>query len=703
MSVEEPAKPMARRKQMPRQPSLSAFVVGLRQRLSRTIGLARANLPLVALIFAALSFTFYWSEIDLERLTLFHFSVYDLGVNYQSIWAITYGFSPDVSGPAYTHAIMYLFVLPMVVLGPGTTFLQFLLIFQNAWLALGTLPIYLLCRKFLPGRFTSLVIGLTYLLSVPLNGPIVFPFHFLALFPTLFLLGYYFQRRGMTKTSLSIFMLSSLCNIGTFAILLFYGIGILVEPALSRVLHIRKRKAGVRESGLPTPRILFGLLLIIEPILLFTLYILIGGYHNIESFAFHTVNTNVSGIATSIGLAGGLLNNIQSKILTIAIIFLPLMALPFLGREERWALLPYFLLALAAPNFTGFLFPFNNQYTALFIGPLFCATIRGLERLEGSKLSSRAVIVGQTKVRHAARRLRRHPALAAGAVCLVLTVTLSLYFAPWGPYNHSLSEDPLLAPGFYNANAYSIGNTTVSSDLNRLVSTIPATGWLLVQNNIPQAVARQYYIIPGFYNQNVPLQYLISDPFGASFYPGTNFGPYNTSMLYWANFYLAQHWSVMGEADGALLLSSKTAPLSVYFPLVQSFTNSQFGCTLGGTKARMLTNYSGPAACGPELPIEDDYSVFSPGTFSLQLLLNVDHPSANASLNLTVAGSDGELSLYHLKASAAPWSNYSGPVELQWNVSFSQYYLGMHFTLALNSWTGGFALQAVHMTQVFPA
>ena len=311
--------------------------------------------------------------------------------------------------------------------------------------------------------------------------------------------------------------------------------------------------------------------------------------------------------------------------------------------------------------------------------------------------------LSRTRMGRARNRLRRHVALSAGAVCLILTLSLSLYFAPWGPYNQSLSPNPLLEPGYYNINSYGIGNTTVSKNLESLIDTVPISGWLLVQNDLPQAVARPYYIVPGFYNENVPLQYLISDPFGASFYPGTNFGPYNTSMFYWANFYLSSHWSVIGEADGALLLSSKTAPVSVYYPLAQSFNNAQFGCTLGGTKTRMLTNYSGNVACGPELPIDNQYSVFSPGAFSLQLLVNVDHPNPNASLDLTVAGSGGGTALYHYSVSAASWASYTGPVEVQWNVSFARYYLGMHFTLALNDWTGGFAFRGIQLTQISPA
>ena len=703
VSVRAPATGEVSREESPERPALHGFVSRFSRGAVRWFQVAAANVSLIILLLGVFGFALFWSEIDLTRLELFHFSVYDLGVNYQSIWAAAHGFSPNISGPAYTHAILYLFVLPMVALGPGTSFLQFLLIFQNVWLALGALPLYFLCRKVLPGRLTGLVVGLTYLFFVPLNGPTVFPFHFVALFPTLFIIGYFLQRQGRPRASLLVFFLSSLCNIGTLVVLAFYGIGILGEPLLSRVLAHLKKGPRPQVSKVPTSRVLVGLALIVEPILLFTLYIGIGGYHNIESFAFHTVNTSSSGIAASIGLAGGLLHNLPVKLLTFALIFAPVLVIPIFGREERWALLPYFTLALVAPNFTGFLFPFNNQYASLFIGPLFCALVRGLERIQHTMKAPRDIEVSRTRLPRIRGRFRRHATFNAGTACLTLALLFSLFFAPWGPYNHSLRQDPILAPGYYDINSYYGGNTSVSSHLNDLINSIPITGWLLVQNNLPQAVARQYYTIPGFYNGSVPLRYVISDPFGASFYPGTNFGPYNTSMLYWANYYLADHWTVMGEADGALLLSSKPTPMSVYFPLDQYFGNSQFGCTLGGPTIRTLTNYSGNAACGPDLPVDGDYSVFSPGVFSLQVYLSVDHPAPNSSLKLTVTGSGGNLVLYHYSVNAAAWSGYSGPVELQWNLSFARYYPGMHITLSLSGWTGGFAFRGIQLAQDSPA
>lgn len=655
--------------------------------------------PQVSLIALAVVFVLYWSWIDWERLVTFHLAVYDLGVNYQSIWAAAHGTSINVAGPAYTHSILFLFVPAFLITGSQEAFLVFLLTFQNVWMAIGVLPIYLLCRDRIGSRWLGSFLGASFLAFPATNGPVFFPFHFLALFPTLFLIAYYFYRMNKLWLSFVTFLLASITNIGALAIIAAFAVGLLAEPALSHFWKRIKRRA-VYLGGFSKSRALFGTLILVEVAGVFLASVYIGGFDNILSFALRSSYGGLTGDAVSVASGLNVTGDAQLKLITVFLLFSPFLWVPLFAREERWAIAFYVALMVIFANFGFFLFPFRNQYSAFLLGPLFAGVLRGLERLR----SRLPLPVGEAHskfglLRNQLRKARRPRPLSWGAFALLVVVGTGLVFAPWGPWNASLKGNPALGGGYYDLPALTGGNTTVDSELSHLIGTIPPNGWLLVQNDLPLAAGRSEYVVPGFYNLTLPLSYIIANPYGNSFYPENNFGPYNTSMYYWANYYLEKGWTIMGEADGALLLSKVPAPLTTYYPLALSFEARSFPCCSVASALASGENFSGQLIGGPRLPIDGAYSVLSPGDYELRVKLAVNHPPTSGNLTIQVDGDFGQLKIASFTYPSRSLGGSSGEVTLTQNVSFSQYYLGMYFGIYLNQWHGLITMKSLQLYQ----
>lgn len=697
---------------------MSAHTVGYTSRrfLEACVRAVSRNLPVITLAAATITYVVYWSWIDWLRLITFHFPVYDLGISYQAIWAAAHGHSIYVAGPSYTDGILYLFVAPYYAIGSQQDFLFFLLVFQNAFLALGVVPIYLLSNERFRMPWIGSLLGLVFLLYIPSNGIVFFPFHFEGLFPTLFLFGYLLYRRKLFAPAFVVFSLSSLTEIGTLAVLFFFALGIVGEPLIARLAtRIWHGSRGAR-ARVDLTRAWFALALVTEVLVVFLVYISIGGYQNVVAFALHAPTGTLSQSAGAAFPLSTFLTGWQIKLVTLDLIFVPVLALPVLAREERWALVPYVGLILFGGSFGIFSYPFRDQYTSLLVGPLFAAVIRGAERLSPRTPESPAEDTRKNATATPGPRrspwkrparfhleIRRSRLRDLASSCLVVSVVLALFFSPWGPLNEDLSHNPVLLYGYYDLSSFTTGNLTLDSHISTLIADIPPDGWLLVQNNLPQAVGRQQFIVPGFYNLNVPLQYLVADPYGDSFYPGTNFGPYNNSMMYWANYYLQHGWSVAGEADGALLLSNASTSMKVYYPISQTFLHSQFLCCSISSEHADLTNFTGYYVAGLHLPLEGAYSVYSPGEYNLSVHIMVDHPGSMGTVSLQVGSDWGGKIVAYYNHGAAIWSNYSGPATLNDNVTITQYLEGMFLAIYLYNWSGPLTFLDIQVSQVKPA
>jgi uncharacterized membrane protein len=650
-------------------------------------------LALVALVAGVVLFTVWWTELNWARFLGFHLSVYDLGVDYQIIWAAAHGYSINEAGPGTTHLLLYIFLIPYWLIPSESGFFLFLLVFETVWLAVGVFPLYWVAKEQTHRRWVGLAFGLAYLAYPAICGPLWFPFHYETLFPTFFLLGYWLYRRGDLRWAAGLWTLSLFTDVGATLIIAALGLGIVGEPLLARTgLWDRLRGRPRTSAAIPRWRWGLGLFLIGAGAAVF---LGIAVSYGFWQFVFFTARTSFSsGSTLARAVPFDPFTNSTRKLATIFLLFGPLLALPFWAREERWPLVPYLGPALFTTSFGGFLFPFSDQYTSFVFPVIFVAAIRGLERPWGL----RPVRVGEpraavTRTRHG--RPHRGAISAATGVFLVTVVCASI-FAPWGPLNSSLGKSPGLSVGQYDVSYALQTNRSVVADLHRMIDMVPPTGWVLVQNNLPQLLNRTGWTIPGYYTVGQPLDYLINDPYDYNFYNLNSFGPAPASMLSWTNYFLVQGWHVWADADGALLLSASGAgPPAFYDPLVQTFTPSNFlgvGPSLPGHQI-----FDGPA-----LPIDGAYSVLAPGSYTVTLTLRVDHPRATDQLYFGIGWNYSRVLMENNSILGAPWTATNGTVSLTYPLLVTAYYPGMAFTLYESLWSGSLGLVSIRLAQTAP-
>lgn len=650
--------------------------------------------------------TWLWTQFDWERLTSFHLYVFDLGVSYQSVWAAAHGTTLDYAGPNGYRLLTYLFV-PAILLLPPDEFLRFFLGFQNAWVFLGAIPLYLVARRVLASQIVALCLSVAYLLCTPLYGVLWVPFQYEALFPTLYLLAYWQYRTHHPRRALLIAGASLFSNIGAAFVLAAWATGLIIEPAVPRLRSWLRRLARTSDSSPGTGRPYW------------TASTSIGGALLLASAGFFGVATIIYGAhffgyatrGNGVGLGGGALAATSSlpspailAFLTLMVVLAPLLFLPLLGREERWALLPFAAAGLLLSSPGPFFYPFKSQYSAFVVAPAFIAAVRGLERLAGwadhweAKLGFSSAGASPIRGRLASRG--RSPVWSIAI--LVCVVGSGLVLAPWGPANSRLAENPTTAAGYYNLAAETGGNATLHTHLWSLVHSVPPQGGLLAQNDMPTAVARPYYYVPGYYRSTFAAAYLLTDPYDSSFYPGSNFGPDPGSMLDWANYYIGQGWSTQGEADGALLLAKNhSGPPDLFDPVHQTFLPGDFNCC--ALSAPWGPNQSGYVAAGPRIPFDGEYSVFSPGQYRINLSLAVDHPSPSDRLELRVGEDAGATILTTWSFNGTLWQSDRGTVFASVNMSFHFYVPGMYFAVYVDAWNSTLTFNRLSLDQVGPA
>jgi uncharacterized membrane protein len=150
----------------------------------------RAPLAILSAIYAI--YAAAWSYISIMRFLSLNAFILDLGVNIQFAWdALLRSSLPSFLQDFAHKGIVYL-VAPVFLTGSYPA----VLIFQSAFIGLGAFPIYGIARRALGSDAASLAMAASYLIYFPLAGVNWYDFHYQALFPTLFLLGYCFYLSG---------------------------------------------------------------------------------------------------------------------------------------------------------------------------------------------------------------------------------------------------------------------------------------------------------------------------------------------------------------------------------------------------------------------------------------------------------------------------------------------------------------------------
>ena len=560
--------------------------------LRKVVATARVHWCLVTGLVAAVAYTAGVGWILSERYWAFQTYAWDLGGFNQGMWTTTFAgrlfyYTADLpsGNPGSlmaSHFSPFLFLLlPFYAIAPTPAGL---LVLQEAGLAAGAVPLYLLARRVgLPDVWTLLVLA-SYLASPVLMGIGWYDFHAEAFLPATVLLAvycYYYSTRWAFLAS----WLMCLSVIETVAPLLF------LFAAASFVALVYDRYKGVprpRESWLRATVAMaavpawLGLALLFNWVAFRTV---LGTLGTSYSSVYSTLGPNLSFIAVvpyallHPAAAGAALQaDGFEKLAYILVLFGSLAFLPFLGPKRL--LLPAlgWLLLVVLSN-GGSLAEFGNQTAAYGFSFLVAGLPFGVARLRRLWLS-RSPAISESSSAASPRRTRlrswRPAARPATGFSLVMGVVVTgLLISP-------LQAAPALS---YPGVAYGIPTVNQHDEvLHQVIGLIPSqAGVLTVSAVFPEVSSRVHaYVNPisTAYRPNVTYIQALDGYVNESQFVLLDFqiGFFDSSfMIKYADL---SGFGVFAEEDQIILFERGwTGPPKVWVPYVETWCGDQFGTT----------------------------------------------------------------------------------------------------------------------------
>ncbi|MGC8506221.1 MAG: DUF2079 domain-containing protein, partial [Thermoplasmata archaeon] len=288
------------------------------------------------LISGIVVYSIVYSFLTVLRYLSFNAGVADLGLAVEPLFYVFRG--GLVSSPSNPHPILMnkLIYLPLSIVYYFLPSERFLLVFQTVWIALAAIPLYLISLKVIGNRNLALSFGLLWLLYYPMAGVNWFDFHFMALFPTFFLSGYYFYLANRTRYSFVFMILAAVTDYLVVLTVLFFALYLYLKD--------------IRYGNNPLRNYLAHAILVTSVILFAAIFLYFGpGY---TSGVAHVTAVNISS------------PSITTKLYYIFYMMLPLLFLPLLGLDLMFLAIP-FLAFIYFNNFTPYVQTEYYQYPAL--------------------------------------------------------------------------------------------------------------------------------------------------------------------------------------------------------------------------------------------------------------------------------------------------------------------------------------------------
>ncbi len=483
-------------------PSRSVIVSWLRarfmlrgQEISRkVVQRARAilSLPVLILLAATVLYTVYWSWVSIAKFYAMNASIYDLGVNAETLWAVfNLPWSPGQVLFQVTFAGWVFVASPLILFRSY----PLLLVVQSAVLAAPVFPLYGAARRLLGRSWIAFLLAIGYLLYFPLAGVNWFDFHFEAFFPLLFLTGYYCYVTKHWRWAAFFLLLS-----GTVAYLY------MIYPLLfALIIPLELVYDGVAiRAWFHDPRGRLALMLGGVALMFLGIAMSFGG----------------SGVDQATGgylhdASRGLSVNLDTKVLTLFLLLSPLLFLPVFSVRGVVLSTP-FLYLLFNVNFPPFEYPalLSHQYVTLIVPFLWMGTMEGLRWILPARRNSQdSGRWDKGKVRSRGLHSTLRPDYIIPVALVVLLSSSAMVFEPYGPWNRYTTAS------FDLANATSV-NLSLFNDVSEVLSMIPASNPnVLLQYNLPQALPGRWGdppILPGFIGPEITRTDLVNNTFPCS-------------------------------------------------------------------------------------------------------------------------------------------------------------------------------------------
>ncbi len=564
--------------------------------------LSRTDVFLILAFLISAIIATVWAYIDVLRFEAYNASIYDLGLSFEDLYGVTHGgliASSANPRPIFLNKLIYLPLGLIFYLDPS---FSFMLVIQAAYLSLGSTVVYLIARRVTGSGITAFAFSLCYALYYPLSGVYWFDFHFMAFFPTSFLLGFYFYLRGNNAVSVAFFTAAAITDYISPVIILF----------TAAYLFYRSSSSGPegRKYALPAA------LAIISLALIASIYLYFGPQYTLV----YAHANDINGFTQQ---GAGLLQ----KAYFIPYILISLAFLPLAFPELLLPASPFIALALYN-NYVPYLDTTGFQYPALFSAQLFLAAIFGYKGISSS-----------TKVRRISK-----PLLATLAV---LTIVLFAFANPLGnivtgqnQYNPVSTE----LAGIHDRNSFSSEIRYTASDqaLSELLALVPHGSSVMVQNNMPEMVYKYNWSLP--FQREIPgtyPEYIVTDPYSSSFTGLLPERSNNYTMENAFNFYFGTgKYGVLGDAYGEILLEKGyTGSPLIYDPVNKTILPGELHLP-PTTNVQNGVYYIGPVTNG-SYGWYGPYITMAPGTYSAIFRLSTDTVPQEGNFSLQVAYTPG--------------------------------------------------------------
>ncbi|MGE9811355.1 DUF2079 domain-containing protein [Ferroplasma acidiphilum] len=399
------------------------------------------------------------SLLSYMRYITFHSTVFDLGVSSDLI-------KNALTSPVVFNKLIYFLMYPLYNLFPSQIGL---LVFQDVLVSAGVFPVYFIGRRLIKNHNYSLLLSLIWLFYFPLAGVEWFDFHFIALFPTLFLTGYCLILYDKFKSSLVFILLAITTDYLAPVIVVFYLI----------LLAIRHKKV---------PKYYYTIIITLIAIPFIGVNIIYPSY-TFQLLNISAILKNPSIITASL----------FRKILYFVLDTTPLLFISFFV-PEILLILPYAGLVFAH-NYFPYYQPIFYQYPALIAPGIFIAA---------------AVFIGK----HEKSNFHHITMKKFITVAFAVAIITWLLFTPYGNLvtdnNHDMGVANYLSMGHYDTYP-NIHYTAYDRELQSMVNSIPKGSSVAIQNNMPQLAQFYNYTLPVNGYNGTP-QYIIADPYSIWFY-----------------------------------------------------------------------------------------------------------------------------------------------------------------------------------------
>lgn len=561
--------------------------------------LSRFGIQEIILFASIATYSAVYSIVTVQRFLAFNAGVFDLGVNYQLLQtAYTSGLIP---GPANPHPLavnklIYLILAPIFYVFPS---IRLLLVLQSVWIALAALPIYLISLHYNRSKWVALGFGVSWLLYYPMAGVNWFDFHFMALFPTFFLFGFYAYLRGNKYAS---FLLMALACITDY----------LIPPTMvffSLYLYISDLRGGRSPF-----RNLYAHFLVIFSAALFLFVLLYLG----QDYLFSQVT-----------VASHFPASLNQQEMYLIYMTAPLLFLSFLAPDIMLMCIP-FLVMIFHNSYEPFVSPEFYQYPSLISPILFIAAARGFSRLNLKVKKIGALRLGK-------------PLLAA---VVIVNLIFAAFLTPVGQlatgntYGQDFSQ--VIAGQNYNYNSASaVQEFNYNSEFTQHILPLLHPGdTVLIQDNMPQLMFMNYNVcLPGLISPGSIPDYAIADPYSFQFTnPPLYSMPQNMTMWNYANqYYNYDNYGIYGEAQGIVLLKRGYASAPAYYsPYTADFNPSNFEYDTAHHVMGNATFMNNITGRGFEWNGQASFLV--PGSYAVNLTIITRNASLNDSFQFLISG-----------------------------------------------------------------